>query len=209
MRISQNLSIKLLFFYLIAGTVVELQSVLQSPAAATPNPRGAQVPRAAAEAVREHQARPDGWRALRAESVQPAAAEREAEAELEHHQQEEAGTVVFVEEVGHTCLAAQYKNNSSSTIFLQDNIEAEADIATEADIEAEAEAPAAPAADSAGERAEPVWRRGAELLLVRQSARPDQEVRQVRPEGPDADAGVRHQRGLPLLQVEEERRGCR
>ena len=92
------------------------------------------------------------------------------------------------------------KKNSNSTDFskLKD------------DIEAEAAAPAAPAADSAGERAEPVRRRRwTELLLVRQPPRPDEEVRQVRPEGPDADAGVRHQRGLPLLQVEEERRRCR
>ena len=95
-------------------------------------------------------------------------------------------------------MSSGFQKNSNSNDFLKD------------DIEAEAAATAASAADSAGERAEPIrHRRWTELLLVRQPPRPDEEVRQVRPEGSDADAGVRHQRGLPLLQVEEERRRCR
>ena len=93
-----------MFPHSFAGTVVELQAlqVLQPATAAAADPRGAQVAGAAPEALRHNQAGPDGRRALGAEPVQPAAAEREAEAELEHHQQEEARTVqVFVvEKVG-------------------------------------------------------------------------------------------------------------
>ena len=104
--------------YHIAGIVIELQGVLQPTTSAASDPRGAQVAGAASEAVGEHEARSDGRRALRAESVQPAAAEREAEAELEHHQrqQEEAGTVAVEDEVGHKCQVG-FKKTRTRMIF--------------------------------------------------------------------------------------------
>ena len=80
--ISRDLLEQMTFIYHTTGIVIELQGVLQPTTSAASDPRGAQVAGAASEAVGEHEARPDGRRALRAESVQPAAAEREAEAEL-------------------------------------------------------------------------------------------------------------------------------